>query len=115
MARPWTAACAGTRPLFDYQPGYPAEPNDTDSAPFMPRSVVINPYFDWTGDRQPRTPYHQTVIYEAHVRGLTMRHPQVPAELRGTYSGLASPRDHRPSHQARRHRDRAHAGPSVGA
>jgi glycogen operon protein len=57
----------------------------------MPRSVVINPYFDWAGDRQPRTPYHQTVIYEAHVRGLTMRHPQVPAELRGTYSGLASP------------------------
>jgi glycogen operon protein len=57
----------------------------------MPRSVVINPYFDWTGDRQPRTPYHQTVIYEAHVRGLTMRHPQVPPELRGSYSGLASP------------------------
>jgi isoamylase len=77
--------------LFDYQPGNPAEPNDADSAAFMPRSVVINPYFDWSGDRQPRTPYHQTVIYEAHVRGLTMRHPQVPAELRGTYSGLASP------------------------
>jgi isoamylase len=77
--------------LFDYQPGNPARCNDADSAPFMPRSVVINPYFDWTGDRQPRTPYHQTVIYEAHVRGLTMRHPQVPPELRGTYSGLASP------------------------
>jgi glycogen operon protein len=77
--------------LFDYQPGNPVRASDTDSAPFMPRSVVVNPYFDWTGDRQPRTPYHQTVIYEAHVRGLTMRHPQVPAELRGTYSGLASP------------------------
>jgi isoamylase len=77
--------------LFDYQPGNPARPSESDSAPFMPRSVVINPYFDWTGDRQPRTPYHQTVIYEAHVRGLTIRHPQVPAELRGTYSGLASP------------------------
>ncbi len=76
--------------LFDYQPGNPARPNDSDSAPFMPRSVVINPYFDWSGDRPPHTPYHQTVIYEAHVRGLTMRHPQVPAEFRGTYSGLAS-------------------------
>jgi isoamylase len=77
--------------LFDYQPQNRAKPSESDSAPFMPRSVVINPYFDWAGDRQPRTPYHQTVIYEAHVRGLTMRHPQVPAELRGTYSGLASP------------------------
>jgi isoamylase len=77
--------------LFDYQLGKPAQRNDADSAPFMPRNVVINPYFDWTGERQPRTPYHQTVIYEAHVRGLTMRHPQVPPELRGTYSGLASP------------------------
>jgi glycogen operon protein len=77
--------------LFGYQFGNPAQRNDADSAPFMPRNVVINPYFDWTGDRQPRTPYHQTVIYEAHVRGLTMRHPQVPPELRGTYSGLASP------------------------
>ena len=81
----WDAA------LFDYQPDDPAQRNDADSAPFMPRNVVINPYFDWTSDRQPRTPYHQTVIYEAHVRGLTMRHPQVPPELRGTYSGLASP------------------------
>jgi glycogen operon protein len=92
---PYGKAVDGTlrwdQAVFDYQPGNPARPNDTDSAPFMPRSVVINPYFDWTGDRQPRTPYHQTVIYEAHVRGLTMRHPQVPPELRGSYSGLASP------------------------
>ncbi len=77
--------------LFDYKLGDPATPNNDDSAPYMPRNVVINPYFDWTGDRQPRTPYHETVIYEAHVRGLTMRHPQVPPELRGSYSGLASP------------------------
>jgi isoamylase len=77
--------------LFGYQLGHPDTISDTDSAPYMPRNVVINPYFDWTGDRQPRTPYHQTVIYEAHVRGLTMRHPQVPADLRGSYSGLASP------------------------
>jgi len=81
----WDAA------VFDYQLGNVARRSDSDSAPFMPRNVVVNPYFDWSGDRSPRTPYHQTVIYEAHVRGLTMRHPQVPPELRGTYSGLASP------------------------
>jgi isoamylase len=63
----------------------------TDSAPFMPRSVVINPYFDWADDRSPRTPYHETLIYEAHVRGLTLRHPEVPPELRGSYAGLGTP------------------------
>ena len=57
----------------------------------MPRSVVISPFFDWGHDRPPRHPYHETVIYEAHVRGLTMLHPQVPAELRGTYAGLVHP------------------------
>ncbi len=57
----------------------------------MPRNVVINPYFDWAGDQQLRTPYHETLIYEAHVRGLTLRHPGVPEELRGSYAGLASP------------------------
>ena len=61
-----------------------------DSAPKMPRSVVINPYFDWRDDRHPRTPLHHSVIYEAHVRGLTMNHPEIPPELRGTYAGLAS-------------------------
>ncbi len=62
-----------------------------DSAPYMPRNVVIDPHFDWGGDRAPRTPYHETLIYEAHVRGLTLRHPQVPPGLRGTYAGLAHP------------------------
>ncbi len=76
--------------LFGYQIGDPDVVSDADSAPFMPRNVVINPYFDWAGDRPLRTPYHQTVIYEAHVRGLTMRHPDVPPELRGSYSGLAA-------------------------
>ena len=57
----------------------------------MPRSVVINPFFDWGNDRPLRIPYHETVIYEAHVKGLTMRHPGIPAEMRGTYSGLAHP------------------------
>ncbi|HEY2505236.1 MAG TPA: glycogen debranching protein GlgX [Streptosporangiaceae bacterium] len=77
--------------LYDYRADDIRRRNDADSAPYMPRNVVINPYFDWAGDRQPRTPYHQTVIYEGHVRGLTMRHPQVPADLRGTYSGLGAP------------------------
>src|SRR6266567_515789 len=64
--------------------------NTDDSAPYMPRNVVINPYFDWAGDQQLRTPFHETLIYEAHVRGLTLRHPGVPPELRGSYAGLAS-------------------------
>jgi isoamylase len=78
--------------LYSYSRGGsdPAAVNADDSAPFMPRTVVINPYFDWAGDQQLRTPYHQTLIYEAHVRGLTLRHPGVPPELRGTYAGLAS-------------------------
>ncbi|WP_419228669.1 glycogen debranching protein GlgX [Gordonia sp. CPCC 205515] len=54
-------------------------------------SVVINPYFDWQNDRAPKRPYHQTVIYEAHVKGMTMTHPDVPEHLRGTYAGLAHP------------------------
>ncbi len=77
--------------LFDYQLGQPRKRNTTDSAPHMPKNVVINPFFDWGHDRAPQTPYHQTVIYEAHVRGLTLRHPAVPADQRGTYAGLAHP------------------------
>jgi glycogen operon protein len=61
-----------------------------DSGPFMPKSVVANPYFDWADDRHPRTPWHETILYETHVKGLTMRHPDVADELRGTYSGLSS-------------------------
>src|SRR5918993_628015 len=55
------------------------------------KAVDGDPYFDWTNARPPRTPYHDTVVYEGHVRGLTMRHPAVPDELRGTYAGLAHP------------------------
>ncbi len=77
--------------VFGYRFGREQEPDDADSAGSVPRCVVANPYFDWGNDRQPRTPYHQSVIYEAHVRGLTMLHPAVPAEQRGTYAGLAHP------------------------
>src|SRR5260370_4507558 len=79
------------QPVFSYPFGYPDRRNNTDSAPYVPRSAVINPYFDWGLDRPPRTPYHETVIYEAHVRGLTKLHPVVPEEQRGTYLGLAHP------------------------
>jgi len=77
--------------VYSYQHGNPSVLNSDDSAPYMPRNVVINPYFDWGDDRPPRTPYHETLIYEAHVRGLTARHPAVPAGLRGSYAGLAHP------------------------
>jgi isoamylase len=65
--------------------------NDLDSAPFMPKCVVTNPYFDWGNDRPPRIPMHESVIYEVHVKGFTQRHPGIPEELRGTYAGLAHP------------------------
>ena len=65
--------------------------NETDSAPFMPKSVVINPYFNWGNDRYPRTPWHETVIYEVHVKGFTKRHPAIPENLRGTYAGISHP------------------------
>ncbi len=77
--------------LFGYRFSDPARASTADSAPYMPTNVVINPFFDWGDDRPPRTPYHGTVIYEAHVRGLTLRHPDVPPDQRGTYAGLAHP------------------------
>ncbi|MEE2521203.1 glycogen debranching protein GlgX [Pseudarthrobacter sp. J75] len=77
--------------LFSYQLGEPESRNDDDSAPHMMMGVVINPYFDWEGDTNLRIPYHKSVIYEAHVKGLTQMHPEVPEEQRGTYAGVAHP------------------------
>ena len=77
--------------VFGYPFGDPNGRNDADSAPFVPKSVVVNPFFDWGSDRAPRIPYHESVIYEAHVRGLTIAHPDIPEKLRGTYTGLAHP------------------------
>jgi isoamylase len=62
-----------------------------DSAPFLPKCVVVDDSFDWSGDRLLRTPWERTLIYELHVKGFTQRHPHVPEELRGTYAGLAHP------------------------
>ena len=79
------------RAVYDYDFDDPGTPSRTDSAPHLPKSVVVNPYFDWGNDRPPRVPYHHSVIYEAHVKGLTRRHPGIPEELRGTYAGIAHP------------------------
>jgi isoamylase len=77
--------------LFSYNFGDPDSRNDEDSAPHVMLGVVVNPFFDWAGDRPPKTPYHRSVIYEAHVKGLTQLHPEIPEEQRGTYAGIAHP------------------------
>ena len=66
------------------------EPDDEDDALAVPKCVVIDDHFDWEGDTPPRVPFTDTVIYETHVKGFTMRHPEVRDDLRGTYAGLAS-------------------------
>ncbi|MEW1812572.1 glycogen debranching protein GlgX [Pseudarthrobacter phenanthrenivorans] len=92
---PYAKAMSGTinwgQPMFSYNFGDPLSFNDQDSAPHTLRSVVISPFFDWQQDRAPKTAYNDTVIYEAHVKGLTMTHPDVPEKERGTYAGIAHP------------------------
>ncbi len=77
--------------VFPYQFEDPDRADDRDSAPFVPKAVVINPYFDWSDDRSPDCELYRTVIYEMHVRGFTMTHPEIPEAIRGTYAGLAHP------------------------
>jgi glycogen operon protein len=95
---PNTKAIAGSidwhDSLFGYEIG--AENKDmemskTDSAPYMPKSVVIDAAYDWEGDTRPKIPYHKTIIYEAHVKGLTQTHPGIPEDIRGTYTAIAHP------------------------
>ncbi|MCU4184552.1 glycogen debranching protein GlgX [Acidiferrimicrobium sp. IK] len=81
----WNQACYG------YTFGDPDVAEETDSAPYVPRSVVVDPAFDWGDDRPPRIPLHESMIYEAHVKGMTALHPTIPEDRRGTYSGLATP------------------------
>ena len=92
---PYAKAVAGqvdwNQAVFGYNFGEPDSINNENSAAYMPHAVVINPFFDWTGDRMLRRPYHETVIYEAHVKGLTALHPEVPEGQRGTYAGLTHP------------------------
>ena len=77
--------------VFGHTFGDPDVMDDTDDAASVPKCVVTNPDFEWFDERAPRIPLEETVIYEAHVRGLTKLHPGVPDELRGTYAGLAHP------------------------
>ncbi len=81
----------GNEALFSYRFGDIDDFNDDDSLSHQMLSVVVNPYFDWGYDRPPRHEYHDAVIYEAHVRGLTMRHPAIPEDIRGTYAAIAHP------------------------
>ncbi len=77
--------------VFGHRLDAPDQRDDTDSAPAMPRCVVADRTFDWGDDARPTVPLEDTIIYETHVKGISMRHPGVPAQLRGTYAGLAHP------------------------
>ena len=94
---PYARAIAGEvhwgQPVYSYPltSGDDRILDKTDSAPSMPKSIVLDTAFDWADDHRPRTPWHDTVIYEPHVRGLTARHPEVPPHQRGTYAGVAHP------------------------
>jgi glycogen operon protein len=80
----------GDESLFSYR-FLGEEFNDDDSLGHTMLSVVINPFFDWGNDRHPGHEYQDTIIYEAHVKGLTQTHPDIPEAIRGTYAGLAHP------------------------
>ncbi|MDB4972483.1 MAG: hypothetical protein JWN48_824 [Myxococcaceae bacterium] len=82
----WNDATCGARERAD---AVSLARDASDSGPFVPRSVIVDPRFDWEGDRPLDTPWAETVIYEAHLRGFSKRHPGVPEALRGTYGGLA--------------------------
>jgi isoamylase len=98
LVDPYAKALAGKVDWGAHPFGYPFDQpgedwvlDDEDSAAGVPKGVVVDPAFDWQDDRPPNIPWHETVIYEAHVKGLTMRHPDVPEEIRGTYAAVAHP------------------------
>ncbi len=82
---------ANDQALFSYEFSDPEQRNTDDSLGKTMLGVVTNPYFDWGHDRPPRHEYHESIIYEAHVKGLTMTHPEIPEEIRGTYAAIAHP------------------------
>ncbi|WP_309617078.1 glycogen debranching protein GlgX [Salinibacterium sp.] len=92
---PYAKATSGNidwdQSLFAYNFGDQNSENTDDSASHMMLGVVINPFFDWTGESKPNVAYNDTIIYEAHVKGLTATHPDIPEEQRGTYAGIAHP------------------------
>lgn len=80
--------------LFGYEVGHEQVDlsfSETDSAPFIPKSVVVDQQFNWEGDKPLKIPFHKTIIYETHVRGFTKTHPQIPEAIRGTYAAIAHP------------------------
>ena len=92
---PYARAVSGQvtvdKAIFGHAQDDPDERDDTDSAPYVPRGVVVHDTFDWAGDTPMRRRYRDTVIYEMHVKGMTALHDRVPEDLRGTYAGLATP------------------------
>ena len=77
--------------VLSYPPGDPDGFSSLDSAPFVPRGLVISGEFEWGEDAPPVIPYSDTIVYETHVKGFTQRHPGIPPQLRGTFAGLAHP------------------------
>lgn len=94
LVDPYAKAIEGTitwgPEVYGHHAGRPDEADPRDSAPFMPKSVVIDPGFDWEGDVRPDIALHHSVVYETHVRGMSITHPDVPTELRGTYAGMVT-------------------------
>ena len=80
--------------MFGYKIGEDSEGNtcnEEDSAPHVPKSIVIEDHFEWSNDKFPKIPYHDTIIYEAHVKGFTKQHPGIPENISGTYAALTHP------------------------
>ncbi len=77
--------------LFAHDPADARRPSPLDSAAYMPRALVVDPVCDWSDDAPPRVPWSRALVYECHVKGMTLRHPEVPEPLRGRYLGLAHP------------------------
>ena len=95
---PYAKAIAGTvqphSALSGYEAGHPEEDlsfSKEDSAPYIPKSVVIDPNFDWGDDKRPKYAYHKSIIYEAHVKGFTKQNTEIPEAIRGTYAAIAHP------------------------
>ena len=98
MLDPYARAIAGNvdwqAPVFAYTLGSPEQDldmNDEDDAWGVPKGVVVDGFFDWGDDHPPRTAWPDSVIYEVHLKGFTQRHPDLPRNVQGTYSGLGSP------------------------
>ena len=77
--------------VFPYKSNAISKPDDADSATFIPKSIVINPYFDWTNSHKPNIPLSEMIIYETHVKGFGILNPEIPEKMRGTFIGMGHP------------------------